>query len=291
MDSPKKLNKIKVVIPFYNPGDYIEMCINSILTQDYENYEVLFIDDASTDGSYEKIPACLYDTDENGQPKRGEDGSIVILEKHPLLEETKCLNVMAWRGSSRATALPNIHNGIMHFCTDPDDIVVLLDGDDWLVSQNVLSYINDFYNENDCWMMYGSSRWTDGRRCCSSPYPEFEYKNLRAAPFRISHIRTFRAGLYHKIAEQDPEWKCMRDKKGEWYRMTYDVAMFLPMLEMAGYDKVKHNPKPLYVYNRDNPLNDDKVNQQLQWDIHEEILQKKSFKKITSYKNEMAISK
>lgn len=191
---------------------------------------------------------------------------------------------MAWRASSRATALPNIHQGIINFCTDPEDIVVILDGDDSLKGKTVLSYINQYYNNNkDCWFMYGSSIWTDGRKCCSSPYPEFEFKNLRAAPFRISHIRTFRAGLYHKIAEQDPEFKCMRDDNGEWYTSTYDVALCYPMLEMAGFSHVFHNKEKLYIYNRDNPLSDDKVDQIKQWSIHEEILKKKPFKIIENY--------
>lgn len=277
-------NKIKVIIPFYNPGDFLDMCINSVLTQDYENYEVLFIDDCSTDNSFSKIPGCIYKTDENNNPIRDEDGELIIIEKHPILDKTKCQNVVAWKANSRATALPNLHNGIMHFATNPDDIVVILDGDDWLLGKGVLSYINEFYNNNpECWMMYGSSKWTDGRRCCSSPYPEFEFKNLRAAPFRISHIRTFRAGLYHKIQEQDPTFSCLKDNNDNWYTMTYDVAMFLPMLEMAGFEHVKHNAKPLYVYNRDNPISDDKVNQQKQWDIHEEINNKKPFHKIETY--------
>jgi glycosyltransferase involved in cell wall biosynthesis len=285
MEPEKKLNKIKVIIPFYNPGDFIEPCISSVLTQDYNNYEVLFIDDASTDGSYEKIPACIIETlEDNKTPKLDSNGNVIILEKHPLLEDTKCLSVQAWRGNIRATALPNIHNGIMHFCKDPDDIVVLVDGDDHLLSQNVLSFINDFYNEHDCWMMYGSSRWTDGRPCCSSPYPELEFKNLRAAPFRVSHIRSFRAGLYHKIGEQDQEYSCMKDKNGEWFKSCYDVCMFMPMLEMAGFDKVKHNPKALYVYNRDNPISDDRVDQSLQTSIHMEILKRPHFKQINNFK-------
>jgi FkbM family methyltransferase len=101
--------------------------------------------------------------------------------------------------------------------------------------------------------------------------------------YRVSHIRTFRAGLYHKIQDQDKEWSCMKDKNGNWYTITYDVAMFLPMLEMAGFEHVKHNAKPLYIYNRDNPISDDKVNQQKQWDIHEEILNKPAFHRINSY--------
>lgn len=284
-----KQNKIKVIVPFYNPGDFLNTCINTLLTQDYPNYEVLFIDDCSTDGSYDKIPACTVKTDDAGKPIYDVKGEPVIVDTHPILKATKCLNILAWRSSVRNTALRNIHNGVMNFCTDPDDIVVLLDGDDWFINKSVLSYVNDFYNQTNCWMMYGSSKWTDGRKCFSTPYLEEEFKNLRRAPYRISHLRSFRAGIYHEIGRQDPEFNCMKEiNGGDWYRSCYDVSMFVPMMEIAGYDKVKHNEKPLYIYNRDNPISDDKVSQETQTRIHMEVLTKNPFRKIESYKTEKA---
>ncbi len=280
-------NKIKIIVPFYNPGKFLDRCVNSLLTQDYENFEILFIDDCSTDGSFNKIPAVKYKGDENGELLKDENGEPVIEYKHPLLEKTNCQNVLAWRSNERRTALPNLHNGIMNFATNPDDIVVIVDGDDWLFKKDVLSYINKFYNENpECWMMYGSSKWTNGMKCCAREYTEEEFDNLRKSPFKISHIRTFRAGLYAKIAEQDENYSCMKDSNDNWYQMTYDVAMFIPMLEMAGKGHVFYNDTPLYVYNRENPISDDKVNQQLQWNIHAEILKKKHFNRIETYKLE-----
>lgn len=44
---------ISVIVPVYNKNDYLEQCIDSILSQTYENIEVLLIDDGSTDGSSE----------------------------------------------------------------------------------------------------------------------------------------------------------------------------------------------------------------------------------------------
>ena len=131
--------------------------------------------------------------------------------------------------------------------------------------------------------MYGQSSWTDGRRGFASAYSESEFSNLRKSPFRVSHIRTFRAGLYQKIQEQDQVFSCMKDSSGEFYKMTYDVAIMFPIMEMAGYDKVKFNDTILYVYNRSNPISDDRVNQQLQWDIHGEISNKSPFNKIENY--------
>ncbi|GIV44031.1 MAG: hypothetical protein KatS3mg035_1154 [Bacteroidia bacterium] len=245
-------NKIKVITPFYNPGEFLETCINTLMTQKYDNFQVIFIDDCSTDGSFDRLP---------------KDDSRVIVIKN----------------ETRKTALENIHNAIMNYC-EPDDIVVLVDGDDWLPNKGVLGYINNFYNTNDCWVMYGQAMWTDGRKGFAAEYTAGEFANLRKAPFKVSHIRTFRAGLYHKIKDQDPDFSCMKDKDGNFYKMTYDVAIMFPIMEMAGLEKIKYNSESLYIYNRNNPISDDKVNQQLQWSIHAEISNKKPFNKIESYK-------
>lgn len=44
---------ISVIIPVYNVRDYLERCLQSVVAQDYSNFEVLLIDDGSTDGSGE----------------------------------------------------------------------------------------------------------------------------------------------------------------------------------------------------------------------------------------------
>lgn len=43
------MHKISIIIPTYNAENYIERCINSCLNQDYENVEVIVVDDGSTD--------------------------------------------------------------------------------------------------------------------------------------------------------------------------------------------------------------------------------------------------
>lgn len=43
--------RISVIIPVYNVKDYIKECVDSILAQEYIDYEIILIDDGSTDGS------------------------------------------------------------------------------------------------------------------------------------------------------------------------------------------------------------------------------------------------
>jgi glycosyltransferase involved in cell wall biosynthesis len=44
---------ISVVIPVYNVEKYLRSCLDSILSQSFKQYEIICINDASTDGSYE----------------------------------------------------------------------------------------------------------------------------------------------------------------------------------------------------------------------------------------------
>ena len=44
---------ISVIVPVYNVAQYLPQCVDSILSQDYEDLEVILIDDGSTDASGE----------------------------------------------------------------------------------------------------------------------------------------------------------------------------------------------------------------------------------------------
>lgn len=47
--------KFTFIVPNYNKGEYINDCLDSISNQTYKNYEVIVVDDGSTDDSLEKV--------------------------------------------------------------------------------------------------------------------------------------------------------------------------------------------------------------------------------------------
>ena len=60
---------ISVIIPVYNVEDYLYVCINSVLKQSYQDFEIICIDDASTDSSLEIL-----------EKKKKKDSRIKILK-------------------------------------------------------------------------------------------------------------------------------------------------------------------------------------------------------------------
>lgn len=53
--------KYSVIIPLYNKAPYIRKALESVLAQTYADYELIIIDDSSTDGSAEIAEAILQD--------------------------------------------------------------------------------------------------------------------------------------------------------------------------------------------------------------------------------------
>src|SRR3989338_1688341 len=50
---------VSVIIPFYNRGLYLETSINCILAQTYQDFEILIIDDGSTENVQPVLQKCI----------------------------------------------------------------------------------------------------------------------------------------------------------------------------------------------------------------------------------------
>ncbi len=224
-------NHISIVISTRNASQYIEKCMESAISQDYPDYEIIFIDAQSTDDTFERAKTF----------------------------ETRFQNLKTIKNEQRKYQGENILIGTQ--LSKPNSIIITLDGDDWLPHDSVLYRVNLEYIKHNCWMSYGQYI-EHPYRDVSYHYHEYpkevrENKTFRQYKWLASHLRTFRRELFLKINPED-----MKDPTtGDFVSMAPDLSFQFPMLEMCGVDKSRYIPDILYVYNRENPLNESKVNQ------------------------------
>ena len=232
----------------YNVEQWIETTIQSVKQQTYKDYQCLIIDDISTDNTVEIVKKLIENDD-----------------RFKLIINTE--KKFALRNIVEATEMSNPRL---------EDVIVNLDGDDWFPNENVLEYLNNFYNKEQCWMTYGNHyNFPDGEPF----FPLYKYPNkvieensYRQYRFLCSHLRTYKYKLWKKIEDKD-----LRGADGKYYKTAWDLAYMIPMCEMSGH-KAKFIEKNLYVYNNSNPNNDYKIYFQEQKSTEQEIRNRTKYK-------------
>ena len=235
-----------IVTTAYNCQDYIEKCIGSLMGQNFTDFKCYITDDLSTDNTVNIVKNMI----------KGDDRFILIENKVKMYQPGNYDQVI--RNN------PNISD---------DEIIIEIDGDDWLPNSKVLNKLDEIYSNSNIWITNGSFKYSSGQNGFSSKQKIDEY--LRINRMTCSHIRTWRAFLWRKINEED-----LKDENGEYWKVTGDLAFMFPMLEMSGEEHYRFIDEVMYVYNEQNPLNDHKVDLGLVNEIANKIRSKKKYQKI-----------
>ena len=246
----KKDVNFKIVVPFYNAERWLDKCVESLKTQNNTNFKCYLIDDLSTDNSFDVVAALI-----SGDNR---------------FELSK--------SSEKTYALGNISKTINRMKCKDDDVIILLDGDDWFASSYTLDTLAEAYDE-ECLLTYGSYVYNPSgiRGVEPSSYPKqvIENNSFREDQWRASHLRSFKYKLWKNLKDSD-----LKDKNNEYFKMAYDQAIMLPLLEMAG-ENSKYIEESLYVYNKQNPLNVDKIKAEEQLQTAQMIRKKKRYERLT----------
>lgn len=165
-----------VVIASYNNEQWCEQNLSSVFAQNYSNYRIVYINDASTDATKNKV-------------------------LHFCAQQKKKIPFAMIDNAQRRGAMENFYRAIST-CKD-EEIILILDGDDWFAHENVMTYINDVYSNNDVWITYGQYKeYPTGVVGFCQDFPQWVVQNNAFRRFEnlpMSHLRTFYAGLFKKL--------------------------------------------------------------------------------------------
>ncbi|HUS90077.1 MAG TPA: glycosyltransferase family A protein [Desulfosporosinus sp.] len=222
---------IHVLIRGRNCREYIGRCIESIDCQETVGKAYYVILDSPTDGSQFFGNYTFL-------------GSPVTIHKKRM-----GLGYNIWFGMQMISK-----------CAKPDDIVALVDADDYL-KPGALELIQTKYDKNpDVLVTHGSYiKLSKGRTTrVSKPYPKGV--NVRKFKWRASHLKTFKFKLWQHFPKE-----YLQDGKGNWAEAASDLGLMFGLIELSGLDRVKFIGRPIYVW-RDNYKDSTNPALQKKWD-------------------------
>ena len=148
--------KFSIIIPAYNVEKYIENTLESIYKQTYANYEIIVIDDCSTDKTFQ------------------------------ILEEHKDIKLLKTKVNSRQGAARNIG---LENCTG--DYILFLDSDDTFFDSNVLEELNNnIIEKNNPDIVYTGLKITGNRDLEIIPNSENIEKSYRLGSYKWMNVTT-----------------------------------------------------------------------------------------------------
>lgn len=145
--------KFSIIIPAYNAEKYIDETINSILKQTYQNYEIIVIDDASTDNTLAKVKPY---------------NNIIVLQNEINMRQGTARN----KGLAKATG----------------DYIYFLDADDVLYSNNVLEKLANLIKKEPADLIYTGMDIQGRKSFQVIPTEETCTKEVRLSEYEYSNV-------------------------------------------------------------------------------------------------------
>ena len=226
---PKKDFKIGIIIPNYNYEHTIEKCLNSIFNQTYTNYEIIFVDDMSTDNSVE-IAKKIYEEKLLSNDKFGYLKIVQLKQKR-------------YNGGAR-------NEGYLHL-SDDVDYVYYVDSDDWLYDEFALEKINNKLQDYPDVLFVGMASYKNNKlTTCYIPQYKDKYEAIKG--WRGSCGKVIKKSLATRQECLYNEGTLKEDKNQHCKICIY----------MKNFALLK---EPIYVWNQDNHKSVTTIREKIIW--------------------------
>ena len=236
------MTRFQVIIRGRNCKKYLSACLKSLRAQSYTNWLATVVLDAPTDGS-----------------------KVKYADKRIRVHVNK----------KRLGVTANIWRGLKYAEAEPEDVIAILDADDELYKSALKLVAKTYEKRPKLLATYGSYYRTDLKRRTRTSKP-YNKKSVRKQPWHGSHLKTFK----YKLMEHFPK-SYLKDSKGKWYQASSDIALMIPILELAGLDRTKHIHRCIYKWRKTpQTIFANAKGRKLQLKNKKEIMAKKPLKRV-----------
>lgn len=142
---------VSIIIPVYNASKAIARCLDSLLEQDYDNYQILAINDGSKDNSLDILKAYAK-----------KNKNLIVLDK----------------ANSGAGATRNYGLDYLTKTAGENEFVAFVDADDW-VEKDFVSTLANLLNHDNVAMSCCRFKWS---KKVGKPLNESKFKTVTLTP-------------------------------------------------------------------------------------------------------------
>ena len=227
---------VTVIIPAYNRVNYIEDTVRSVLVQTYDNFELIVVDDGSTDGTFEILKS---------------------------FEERGDLRLMFHPGRINKGQSASINVGLK---ASRGEFVAILDSDDLFAPHKLKSQVDYLNTNKNIGLVYGNGIAIDGagNYLYDIEYGGKEKSNdpdsiLLDCYFLLPQNSLVRRSVYHKVGLFEEEFRAGQD---------HDM-----LIRIAEKSNIGYLPEVFFYYRRHDSSISAK-GQKVRWQTGFEILRR-----------------
>lgn len=248
---------VSVIIPAYNVEKYLFKCVESVLTQSYQNFEIIIVNDGSADNTYECMKALqnkdsrirIFDSENQGQGYQRNkmleyaQGDYILfldsddyLEPHTLevsvkrmVEDQSDLVYFDWKYYSEATGRFNYKNKELFFGRKT------LEGDDCLLLLSISPYfsVNRLYSKE--FLITNNIKYGEGHIYEDNPF-------IVSTAFYAKKISIIHSPLYVVRVSPNSSTKSNTNTDVHYFGFIKSVQLCKEILQQ------KPDPRHYYYY-------------------------------------------
>lgn len=210
------MTKLSIIIPVYNIEAYISKCLNSILNQSFKDFEVICVNDGSSDGSLAELQKCR-------------DERVIIIDKKN-----------EGSGVARNSALAVARGEYIFF----------VDGDDWIEENSLQKMIDEANRLKTDILIFGGLSYYEGKGqnggYSANKLPKKYLNKVFSAEDIKKDVFKFPSTAWTKLYRRDFLQK--NDIKFQEIKVGQDQLPFFHSMIMA--ERIAILPENFYCYRK-----------------------------------------
>jgi glycosyltransferase involved in cell wall biosynthesis len=210
-----------IIATGYNCQDNVKRCFDSVMSQDYEHFTAVFIDDGSTDNTGRELMEAKY---AHNKVYRF------------IYQDNQGAAYRRWQ----ALKYPAFF--------DDEQVVVLLGLDDELLAGALTRIAKEY--ESGAWVTYGNWKYPHGGGLPKDfplEFPDEVHadRSYRQHRYRSTAPNTFKKFLFDQLDESEFKYN------DQWIKATTESNLMISCLEMSGKEHIAVIKEPIYLYRYD----------------------------------------